>query len=120
MTTAAIASRLVTLCREADFETAQKELYAQDAISIEPEASPMFEKETKGLDAIIEKIKKFDSMTEKIHSITVSDPVVSTSSFAINMSMDITMKGQERMPDMNELCVYKVKDGKIISEEFYV
>jgi hypothetical protein len=32
--------------------------------------------------------------------------------------MDVTMKGQGRM-QMTELCVYVVKDGKIVSEQFY-
>jgi hypothetical protein len=34
------------------------------------------------------------------------------------MTMDVTMKGQARM-NMSELCVYDVKDDKIISEEFH-
>ncbi len=29
------------------------------------------------------------------------------------------MKGQGRM-NMTELCVYQVKDGKVISEQFFV
>jgi len=44
---------------------------------------------------------------------------VAGSSFACTMHMDVTMKGQGRM-DMTELCVYQVKDGKIVSEQFHV
>ncbi len=117
MTTQEIATKLVEICRSADFEKAQKELFADDAISIEPQASPAFEKETRGLQAINEKAKKFNSMVEKIHSITVSDPLIGSNSFAVTMRLDVTMKQEGRM-DMTELCVYKVKDGKIISEEF--
>lgn len=47
-----IAERLAELCRKGEFEKAQKELYAEDALSIEPYATPAFEKETKGLPAI--------------------------------------------------------------------
>ena len=36
----AIAARLVMLCREGQFEQAQRELYADDAVSIEPEGVP--------------------------------------------------------------------------------
>lgn len=32
--------------------------------------------------------------------------------------MDVTMKGQGREV-MSELCVYEVKNGKVISEQFY-
>ena len=55
MTTKEIATRLVELCQQGHFETAQKELYADDAVSIEQETSLAFEKEIKGLKNIIEK-----------------------------------------------------------------
>lgn len=119
MKTQEIAARLVALCREAKWETAQKELFADDAVSIEPAATPAFAKETNGLAAIVEKGRKFDTMIEKLHSLTVSDPLVATNSFACTMAMDVTMKGQPRM-QMSELCLYQVKDGKIISEQFHM
>ncbi len=119
MTTQQIADRLAELCRKGDFETAQKELFAEDAISIEPYATPDFEKETKGLDAILKKGEKFQSMVEEMHGGEVSDPVVADNSFAMVMMMDMTMKEQGRMK-MSELCVYQVKDGKVISEQFFM
>jgi SnoaL-like domain len=119
MTTQEIANRLVELCSKGDFETAQKELFSRDAISIEPHSTPGFDKETEGLDAILQKGKKFTSMVDERHGITISKPVVATNSFACTMNMDITMKEQGRMK-MAELCVYQVKDGKIISEQFFM
>lgn len=119
MTTEEIANRLAAYCRKADWEGAHKELYAPNAKSIEPYATEAFVKETVGLDAIKEKGKKFDSMVEKVHSIEVSEPLVAGNSIAFRMGMDITMKGQGRM-NSPELCLYQVKDGKIISEEFFV
>ncbi len=119
MTTKEIAQRLVELCRKGSFETAQQELFAQDAISIEPYATPAFEKETTGLDAIKEKGEKWNEMTEEMHYLDVSDPVVAGNSFACTMRMDVTTKDQGRM-DMTELCVYEVKDGKVISEAFHM
>jgi hypothetical protein len=119
MTTQQIANRLTELCRQGEFETAQKELYADDAVSLEPYETPDFEKETKGLKAIIEKGHKFGSMVEVMHGGDVSDPVVADNSFAFVMTMDATMKGKGRMK-MSELCVYQVKDGKIVSEQFFM
>jgi ketosteroid isomerase-like protein len=119
MSTQQIAERLVELCRIPDYETAQKELFADDAVSIEPYASPEFEKETKGIQAILEKGKKFESMTEEMHNTQVSEPLVAGNSFCIVLNMDITMKGKGRMA-MKEICLYQVKDGKIVSESFYV
>lgn len=118
MNTSEIAQRLVAFCRDAKWEAAQRELYAEDARSIEAEASPAFPQETRGLAAIIEKGRKFDSMVEQFHSITVSDPLVADHSFACTMQMDVTMKGQGRF-NMTELCVYDVKDGRIVAERFH-
>ena len=119
MTNQEIANTLVELCRKGDFEKALKDLYADNAVSIEANASPAFEKETKGLPALLEKGKKFDSMIEKVHSITTSDPIVAGNSFACTMHLNATMKEQGIM-DMTELCVYEIKDGKIISEQFFM
>lgn len=119
MTTQEIANRLAELCSKGDYEAAQNELYANDCISIEPQGTPDFEKEAKGLDAIKAKGKKWASMVEASHSIKVSKPLVAANAFAVTMTMDITMKGQGRM-SMAELCVYTVKDGKINSEQFFM
>jgi hypothetical protein len=119
MTTKQIAERLVSLCREGKFEEAQKDLFAPDVVSIEPYATPEFPKETKGLPNIVEKGRKFMASVEAMHAMSVSDPLVAGNSFACTMTLDVTMKGQGRM-NMSELCVYDVKDGKVISEEFHM
>lgn len=119
MTTKEIANRLAELCRQGEFETAQKELFAEDVVSIEPFASSGFEKETHGLQAIIEKGHKFEEMVQEMHSTHVSEPLVTNNTIAFKFDMDITMKGRPR-ETMSELCVYKLKDGKIISEEFFM
>ena len=72
MNTQQIAARLTELCSQGQFEAAQKELFAEDAVSIEPQESPDFPKETKGLRAIIEKGHKFESMVEKVHGVSTS------------------------------------------------
>jgi len=119
MRTQEIANRLVELCRKGDFETAQAELFAQDAVSIDSHSTPDFEKETKGLDAIKEKGEKWMNMVEKTHSLEVSEPLVATNSFACTMRMHVTMKQHGEMK-MTELCVYTTKDGKIVREEFFM
>lgn len=119
MTTQEIANRLAALCKKGDFETGQKELFSKDAISIEPNARPDFDKETKGLDAILQKGKKWNEMVAETHGITVSDPLIANNSFACTMRMNVTMKDRGKM-DMTELCVYQVKDGKVVSEHFFM
>lgn len=118
MTTKEIANRLVSLCQKGDFHKALQELYSQDAVSLEQQATPAFEKETKGLEAIYEKGKKWNEMVEEMHGITVSDAIIAEHSFALTMRMELTMKAMGKI-DMTEICVYKVKDGKIVQEEFF-
>ena len=116
MTTQEVANRLIVLCRQGQIETAQTELYATDCNSLEPENSPMGN--VSGLPAIIEKGKHFNEMIEEFHSATISDPLVAGNYFSITWLMDVTLKGRGRMP-MNEVCVYQVKDGKVVSEQFF-
>ena len=119
MSTKEIAARLVELCKKGDFETAQSELFADDVVSVEPYSTPEFEKETKGKQAVKEKGDKWNAMVEKMHNIVVSEPMIADNSFACTMRMHVTMKEKGEW-DMTELCVYEVKDGKIISEHFFV
>jgi flagellar basal body rod protein FlgF len=106
METPEIAKRLISYCRKAEWSVAHNELYANDAVSIEPYSTPAFEKETKGLAAIKVKGDKFDSMVETMHSIETSEPLIAGNSIAFTLTMDITMKGKGRMSSP-ELCVMK-------------
>lgn len=117
MTTREIADRLVSLCREGKFEVAQRELYAADAVNIEPYGTADFPQETRGLDAILEKGRKLTAMIEQVHALSLSEPLVAGNSFAIAMHLDVTIKGRGRMK-MDELCIYEVKGDKVVAERF--
>jgi hypothetical protein len=119
MTTHQIAEKLVDYCRKGEFTEAQRSLYHKDIISIEPAATPDFDKETRGFENNIAKSQKFDSMVETVHKIDVSNPIVAGNSFVFSLTMDVTMKNRGRMT-FAELCVYQVKDGKVISEQFFM
>jgi ketosteroid isomerase-like protein len=114
-----IAGRLVELCREGKFSQAQDELYADDAVSIEPEGLPPGALgNVEGLAAIRDKGREFQERTEAVHSLQVSEPVIAGNWFSVSMTMDITMKQYGRMT-MSEICVYHIKDGRIDKEEFF-
>ncbi len=117
MTTKEVASRLVELCRQGKMQDVLKELFAANAVSIEPNDS-MGPKTVSGLSAIIEKSKMFDSMMETYHDSKISDPLVAGDYFSLSWWVDATMKGRGRM-QMQEICVYKVEGGKIVSEQFF-
>jgi hypothetical protein len=117
MTTQEVATRLVELCRMGQYETAQKELFADDAESNEP-AHAMGMQSVKGLEAIVEKGHQFQAMVEEIHGGVCSDAVVAGNFFSVASSLDVTFKGMGRR-SMEEVTVYQVKDGKIVSEQFF-
>ena len=119
MSTEAVAHRLVAMCRHGQFAEAQHELYAKDAVSIEPEASsqgPLGN--AKGLDAILEKGKRFEANVVQVHGIEVTDPLIAGNWFSVVMTMDVTMKEHGRIT-MSEVCVYHVKNDKVVLEQFF-
>jgi len=116
MTTQEIANRLVELCKQGQFSQAVEELFADDAISLEQEGAPM--PRVEGKANILKKGEKFSEMVEEYYGGEVSDPLVSSDFFAVMMVQDIKYKGQERRKE-DEICLYQVKEGKIISEQFF-
>jgi len=116
MMTTQIADRLVELCRKGEFEAAQTELYSEDAVSIEPEGAPM--QIAEGLAAIHEKGRQFRASVEQFHGSSISEPVVAGNFFTVSMALDVTFNGRGRV-NMEEICVFEVDDGKIITEQFF-
>lgn len=116
MMTSQIADRLVELCRKGEFEAAQTELYSDDAVSIEPDGAQM--ELAEGLAAIQEKGRQFMAFVEQMHGNVISEPLVAGNFFTISMALDATFKGRGRV-NMEEICVYEVENGKIITEQFF-
>lgn len=110
------ALQLHHVCRKGQFEAAQTELFADDAVSIEPDGSPM--EMAEGLAAIQEKGRQFMASVEEMHRIIISEPVVAGNFFTVSMVLDTTFEGRGRV-NMEELCVYEVDDGLIVSEQFF-
>lgn len=117
MTTKEVANRLSQLFKEFKWNEAQDELFSKDAESIEPPHSQGMQT-VKGLDNIKKKGEDFNAMVEEMHGGWVGEPIVGGNYIAVAMGMDVTMKGAGRM-NMEEICVYEVKDGKIVKEEFF-
>ena len=119
MNVEAIATRLVELCRQGEFEQAQGELYADDAVSIEPEGLTLGEVgNVKGMQAIYDKKRQFKAGLEKVHGITMSDALIAGDWITAVLTIDATAKGGGRV-NLNEVCVYQVRDGKIALEQFF-
>jgi TATA-binding protein-associated factor Taf7 len=117
MTTQQVANQLVEMARQGKIKEILKEMFASDAVSIEANDS-MGPRTVKGLPAIIEKSKMFDSMVEEFHGAKISDPLIAGNYFSISWWIDTTMKGRGRS-QMEEICVYKVENDKIVLEQFF-
>ena len=116
MTTEQVANRLVEMCRKGQILEAQQELFSDDVSSIEPPHAPF--PMAKGKKDVMEKGKNFAAMIEERHGGSFSDPIIGGNYFSIVCTLDATMKGQGRM-QLEEICVFGVKDGKINFEQFF-
>jgi len=116
MTTQEVANRLVELCRKGQVLEAQEELFADDVVSHEPPhaANPL----AIGKANVQAKGKQFASMIEERRSGSFSDPIIGGNYFSIVCKLDATLKGVGKVV-WDEICVFGVKDGKVISEQFF-
>jgi SnoaL-like domain len=117
MTTQDVANRMNELFKENKWDVVQEELYAEDAVSIEPDHAQGL-KSVKGMAAIKQKGKDFSNMIEEMHGGWHSEPIVAGNFISFGMGMDCTMKGMGRTK-MDEIAVYEVKDGKVVKEQFF-
>jgi hypothetical protein len=116
MTAQEISNRLYELCKVGQYQQAQEELYADDAISIEPVHSQA--PSVTGKDAIIKKGEGFRDSIEELHGVDASEPILANNHFALTIKVDATFKGMGKSV-MEEVAVYEVKDGKIVKEQFF-
>ena len=118
MSTQEVADKLVKLCQEGKFMEAGDALYSPDIVSIEPAAPPGQSRESKGIDAVRAKGKWWVENHE-VHSSKVEGPLVAGPYFSVVFKLEVTFKPQNKRFAMEEIGIYKVVDGKIVSEEFF-
>jgi len=102
---------------EQKFVDAYQQLFSDDAESIDPlntSGQPL-----KGLATLLEREKDFLSRIIAINKITLSDPIIAGSYFTLSLKMSFEVEGQGHM-EVDEICLYKVKNGKIISQQFFI
>lgn len=93
MTIQEVADRFCTLSQENKFGEIQDELYADNAVSIEPaHAASQGLANATGLQALREKGEAFNNLIEEMHSGYSGEPIVAGNHFAVAMGMDVTMK----------------------------
>ena len=113
MFTKETANRLIELCAKGKFLEAQHELYDANIISIETDGN-----KTQGSSNMNTKEQRFLDSIEKINSISFSEPLISGNFFSVILKMKVDFKnGTHR--SIEEICIYQVKNGKIIFEQFF-
>lgn len=117
MNTQEVANKYVELLRKGAFDEVEKELYADNIVSLEPKGANIPER-LEGIDAKLKKSQEFNDTVEEFHNNEVSDPIVAENFFSCTMNMDVTMKGFGRI-NMEEVCVFEVQNGKIVKEQFF-
>ena len=121
LATQKVAQRLVGLVREGKSHEAIQELYADNARHVEAMEMPGCPRITEGKGTLLEKSEYWGKITT-IHSASCGDPIVNGDQFVCTMALDATssegpMAGQRMQ--MNETCLYTVKNGKIAEGKFF-
>ena len=117
MTTQEVANRFDELAQQGNWHQILDELFSADAKSIEPEGAPGLKSVT-GLDQIRQKGKEWEQMIEETHGGYCSKSLVAGNYFTCAMGVEATFKGRGRQK-LDEIALYKVENGKIVSEQFF-
>ena len=118
MTTEKVAARYYELIQMHQYAQIQDELYAVDAISIEPENDTNLPLMVQGIENLRQKEGLFFSQVETMHGSYMSAPIVSSVFFSMMTGMDVTMRGKERKKK-DQIGVFEVRNGKIVKEQFF-
>src|SRR5688572_24305648 len=117
LTTQEVAARFNELAKQEKWFEIQDELFADNVRSIDPGGSPYFGY-AEGKAAVRKKGEDFVSRVEAAHRRFTTAPIVTGNHFVVGREVDIEVKGHGRI-QINEIMLYEVRNGEIISEQFF-
>ena len=117
LTTEEVAARFNELAKQERWFEIQDEFFADDVKSIDPPHSPYFGY-AEGKANVRKKGEDFVKRIEAAHRRYTTEPIVAGNHFAVGREVDITVQGHGRI-QINQVMMYEVSDGKIISEQFF-
>lgn len=117
MTTREVAARFNELAQQEKWFEIQDIFFADTVKSIDPPGSPYFGY-AEGKSQVRKKGEDFVKRIETVHRAFTTEPIVSGNHFAVGREKDITVQGLGRI-QINEVMLYEVKDGQIVSEQFF-
>jgi hypothetical protein len=118
--TQTIASRYHELALQSKWTEIQDELHDENVVCQEPAhaAARGVQVITQGKEAVKAKAAANRAMIETIHEQFCSEPLVAGDFFTLVLRRDLTFKNRPRL-QTEEVGVFQVRDGKIISEQFF-
>ena len=117
MTTQEVAARFNELAQQEKWFEIQDEFFAENVRSIDPPDSPYF-KYAEGKAPVRKKGEDFVKKIQELHGAYTTPPVIGGNHFAVGRGVDITVEGFGRIK-IDQIMLYEVKDGQIISEQFF-
>ena len=116
MSTEEVAKQVVEVVQKQAWYDAL-ELYDDNIVSVEAYSAGGGSPETRGKEGVRGKIDWWVNAME-VHSFKASEPFVGHDRFVVQYDADVTDKKSKERRKLSEVCVYTVKDGKIVREEF--
>lgn len=117
MTIHEIVKRFNELAQQEKWFDIQDELFADNVKSIDPSNSPYFGY-AEGKYNVRDKGMNWIKRVTAAHRLYTTESIVAGNHFAVGRDVDITVEGYGRI-QINEIMLYEVKDGKIVSEQFF-
>lgn len=117
LTTQEVADQFLALAHEEKWFEIQDQLFSEDVRSIEPNNS-LYLKNEEGKSRVRKKAEDFVSKIEEVHKLQTTSLIISGNHFAVGRIMDLTVKSYGRVR-IDEIMLYEVKDGQIVSEQFF-
>ena len=114
-----IAYQIKNNTQNGDFNANYDNFYADDVVAYEPEGNAFgVVRELKGRNAIAERANGFHQMIDQVLSRTTSEPLIAGEYFTFHLRQEFMLKGIGYF-QLDELCLFRVKDGKIVREEYF-
>jgi hypothetical protein len=117
LTTQQVAARFHELAQQEKWFEIQDELFDDAVKSIEPSDSSYFEY-AEGKAVVRKKGEDWVKRITAAHKRHTTAPLIAGNHFAVGREVDITVNGFGRI-QINEIMMYEVRNGKIVSEQFF-
>ena len=117
MTIQEVASRFNELAQQEKWFKIQDEFFADNVRSVEPPNS-RYLKYAEGKSPVRKKGEDWGKQVQAVHRLFTTEPVIGGNYFAVGKEVDITVQAFGRI-QINEVMLYEVKDGEIVSEQFF-